>query len=318
MTAPGRRPPLTLGRASLRRVERMDLSLDAWSALESAHGHRVDALVGGHLARRARGEKHPVEDFLHTYYRGSPGRFRRWHPGPGVLLEGAAGMPRASWRFYRTAGDAVEVDVAGFLSARASTVGFVRSLLIATLERPAQLGCFALHEWAMLYRLPPEQVRHTGLALRLGHDGTDTVVESHPLRCSHVDAFRFFTEPARPLNALQPTRASQVALEQPGCLHAGMDLYKWADKLTPAVPSELVADAFELARDLRVLDMRASPYDVRGLDLEPVPVETPAGRAAFVDAQRLLAGRANALRHRLTAALDALGSRGDQRDAATG
>ena len=30
-----------------------------------------------------------------------------------------------------------------------------------------------------------------------------------------------------------------------------MDLYKWAYKLSPLVPSELVADCFELAREIR-------------------------------------------------------------------
>ena len=287
-------------------MERIVLPAQHWSALEGEHGRRVDELVGGHLARRARGEKHPVEDFLHTYYSHSPGRFRRWHPGPGVVLEGAAGMPRASWRYYRTVGDGVDVDVAAFVAARGETVDFVRSLLRATLEHPAQLGCFGLHEWAMVYRLGPGQVRHPGLPLRLGHPGTDAVVEAHPIRCTHFDAFRFFTEPARPRNALQPTRESQAALEQPGCLHAGMDLYKWAYKLAPVVPSEVVADAFELARDIRVLDMRASPYDVRALGLEPVPVETPEGKAAFRAAQRLLTQRTNALRHRLIRGLASL------------
>ena len=42
-----------------------------------------------------------------------------------------------------------------------------------------------------------------------------------------------------------------------------MDLYKWAYKLSPATPGELVADCFELAADIRELDMRASPYDLR-------------------------------------------------------
>ena len=39
--------------------------------------------------------------------------------------------------------------------------------------------------------------------------------------------------------------------EQPGCLHANMDLYKWAFKLAPFAPAELVADCFALARDIR-------------------------------------------------------------------
>ena len=65
----------------------------------------------------------------------------------------------------------------------------------------------------------------------------------------------------RPLNTLDPGRDDRADFEQPGCLHAGMDLYKHAFRLSPLIASELVADCFELAWDIRELDMRASPYD---------------------------------------------------------
>jgi len=78
-----------------------------------------------------------------------------------------------------------------------------------------------------------------------------------------------------------------------------MDLYKWAYQLSPLVPSELVADAFELARDIRELDMRASPYDLSGLGYEPVRIETPDGKAGYAAAQREFARRAAVLRRRL-------------------
>ncbi len=161
----------------------------------------------------------------------------------------------------------------------------------------------------MVYRLREGEQRHEDWPLRLGHAGTDAVVESHPVRCTHFDAFRFFTEPARPLNAHQPTRETQVALEQPGCLHATMDLYKWAYKLTPAVPTSVVAQCFELARDVRLLDMQASPYDLSTLGVEPVPIETPEGRAEYVRRQRGFAERGQALRAALRWALDPLGRR---------
>ena len=41
-----------------------------------------------------------------------------------------------------------------------------------------------------------------------------------------------------------------------------MDVYKWAVKLGPLVPGELLLDAFELAREIRRLDMEAAPYDL--------------------------------------------------------
>ena len=127
-----------------------------------------------------------------------------------------------------------------------------------------------------------------------------------PLRCSHFDAYRFFTEPATRRNAEQLTRDSQVATEQPGCVHAAMDCYKWAFKLGPLVESELVMDCLELAADARALDMRASPYDLRDYGFEPIAIETPAGRAEYVRAQQDVAERAAPLRASLADRCDLL------------
>ena len=96
------------------------------------------------------------------------------------------------------------------------------------------------------------------------------------------------------------------SFEQPGCLHAGMDLYKHAFRLTPLVPSELVADCFELARDIRALDMAASPYDFRELGYEPVRVETSEGKQEYAAAQRSFAERGAPLRQRLLEECDRL------------
>ncbi len=281
---------------------------DQWHKREQQHHARVDALLADHLYRRRNGIAHPVEDFLFTYYSHKPAHLRRWHPGAGVALLGDAARDRLGERWYaqvRVPGPdgrpvrGAALDVDAFLAKRGSTVKFVASLLRAVQDRPAHLGCFGLHEWAMVYRLPPEQVRHSAVPLRLGAEGTDQVVEAHRIRCSHYDAFRFFTPEARPRNRLRPTRDSQVALDQPGCLHATMDLYKWAYKLAPAVPGELVVDCFELARDVRELDMRASPYDLSGYGYTPVRIETAEGKAEYVAAQRAFAERGSELRARL-------------------
>ncbi|SDO69263.1 hypothetical protein SAMN04489867_0336 [Pedococcus dokdonensis] len=283
------------------------LDQPAWQALEAAHADRVDDLTAGHRSRRQVGTPHPVEDFLFTYYPFKPSQLRRWHPGPDVVLAGAAALDRGSWRFYTHDGHGgSRLDTTAYLAARGSTVDFVRRLVSATRERPAQLGCFGLHEWAMVYRQSPDDVRHAAWPLRLGADGTDQVVDGLQIRCTHFDAFRFYTPPARPLNLLQPTRADQVAVEQPGCLHAGMDLYKWCMKLAPAVPSSLVLDCFTLAREIRELDMRASPYDLSALGHDPVAIETPQGRAEYAAAQRDFAARGQGLRERLLQALDAV------------
>lgn len=281
------------------------LTPEDWQSREAAHQARVDALTAGRRERAARGRAHPVEDFLFEYYRYSPAQLRRWHPGAGVTLADAARMPRAAWRWYRTTGADLVVDHTAYLRERAETVGFVRGLLSATAARAPRLRCFGMHEWAMVYRLPQEDVRHASWPLRLGTDGTDAVVESHSIACSHFDAFRFFTTDAVPRNAIQPRREKQMDLEQPGCLHAGMDLYKWAFKLTPLMPSTVTVAAFELAREIRHLDMAASPYDLSTLGITPVLIETAEGKADYVAQQRAFAERSNAMRAQLLAILDA-------------
>ena len=274
------------------------LSRTEWEPLAAAHAERADGLVAAHRVRRSRREPHPVEDFLFTYYPTRPNQLRVWHPGPGIRLLDAASY--ADRRGYRAIEDGVELDPAE-VARRADGIEWIRDLLGATLQRPAQFGCFGLHEWAMVYRQRPNEVRHSAWPLRLGPAGTDRVVESHRVACSHFDAYRFFTAPARPLNVLQPTRELQPALEQGGCLHANMDLYKWSAKLMPFTPGDLLLDCFELARDIRELDMRASPYDLSGLGYEPVPIETPAGKATYAAGQRAFADRARPLRERLAA-----------------
>lgn len=270
-----------------------------WRAHAAAHEERVDTWIQPHLERRRRGVVHPVHDFLFTYYSQRPAALRRWHPGYGVTLLDApeyAGLKGYS-------GDRDASVRSGLLAGRLLLIESIRSLLVATASRPPTLGCFGLHEWAMVYRTA--EVRHDW-PLRLGATATDAVVESHRIGCSHFDAFRFFTEPARSLNTLQPGRGDRPEFEQPGCLHAGMDLYKHAFRLTPLVPSELVADCFALAWDIRELDMRASPYDFGDLGYEPVRIETSEGKAEYVAAQRAFAERGAPLRQRLIEESDRL------------
>lgn len=289
------------------------LAVPQWSALARAHAVRADDLTAGHRSRRSAGQTHAIDDFIFTYYSLSPGRLRRWHPGVGTRLLSAQGHvpPQHSWRWYTSqqreangAGDSiVHLDVARFLTDRGEAVRFVRDLLRATASRPPFPACFGLHEWAMVYR--QAEHRHP-LPLRLGQSGTDAVVEAHQIRCSHFDAFRFFTPAAVRLNRLQPTRAGQIAMEQPGCLHVTMDLYKWAYKMGPAVPGDLLLDCLALAQDARQLDMQASPYDVTGLGQPAVPIETAAGKAEYAMRQRVLTDRGAALRTRLLRVCDLL------------
>ena len=273
--------------------------LEHWAARMAAHEARADALTRDHLARRQRHEKHPVLDFLFEYYPVRPSHMRRWHPGLGTALPGRT--PHAQWRDYIFDGSVTTVDVDSFWERRGGTLLYIRDLLHRTNLNPAHFDCFGLHEWAMVYRGEP---RHD-LPLRLGAARSDAVVEKHRLRCTHFDAYRFFTLAARPLNLTVLDREDQPAHDQAGCVHATMDLYKWASKLGPLVPGELFLDTFELAVDARILDMEASPYDCRGLGFGVVPIETPEGKAEYVERQRALAERGKPLRDRLVSLIDA-------------
>ena len=245
----------------------------------AAHRARLAPYVEPHLARRRAGGKHPVHDFLFTYYSFSPAKLLDWQPGwPD------SGTPE-------------------LLERRRGLVDATLELLRATAERPSTFGCFGLHEWAMVHRA--DETRHP-VPLRLGPAGTDAVVESHRIACSHFDAFRFFTPSARPLNHLRPGRDDRPAYEQPGCLHATMDLYKHAFRLWPLVDSELVADCFELAWDVRTVDMRAAPYDLTPWGLSPIRIETPEGKQQYAALQRGFARRASPVRRRLIAVCERL------------
>ncbi|MCS6710859.1 3-methyladenine DNA glycosylase [Brachybacterium sp. EF45031] len=292
----------------------------------AAHEARADTLTASIRERRARGEKHPVEDFLTTYYPFSSARLRRWHPGWAIAYDAAADEPgegrppladadECGRHWYTDSPDPTgtgrilrRADVSRFIAERADALAFVTELLQRSSlpARTPQFGCFGLHEWAMVHGLRPGQQRHEDLPLRLSQEETDAVVERERLVCSHIDAFRFFTPSAAPRNTLQPTRPAQRDLDNPACLHVGMDLYKWAMKMTPLVPSELVLDCFEHAREIRVLDMEASPYDVRPLGYGVVPIETAAGKAEYVRRQRALAELSQDLRARLLTILEPL------------
>jgi hypothetical protein len=266
-----------------------------WLALRLAHEKRVDPWIAPRLQRASQGLKHPVDDFLFEYYPNRPSLLRRWHPGFGFALRGDEA------EFY--------LGVPGYIATRFGMmveplpekrrpiVEWLGQFLASTANRAPFFGCHGLHEWAMVYK--SGEVRYAEQPLRLSPSEVAAVVDSLPVRCSHYDAFRFFTPEARPLNRLQPTRETSPQLEQPGCLHANMDLYKWAFKLAPWCPSDLIADTFELARDIRELDMRASPYDLSSFGYTAVPIETPEGRAEYERSQRDFAERARPLRQRL-------------------
>ena len=102
------------------------------------------------------------------------------------------------------------------------------------------------------------------LPLRVSQQVINNMVQSGSLKCTHYDAFRFFHPDAKPMNLIDSnmTRESQINYEQPGCIHANMDLFKYAYQLYPLIPSSLLIDSLNIAIKARKIDMRASPYDV--------------------------------------------------------
>ena len=279
----------------------MILEEPEWRERAASHESQVDAWINPHLDRRRRGIAHPVWDFMFDYYTLSPAKLRRWHPGAGVLLTGDV-REFARMRGYVVDESGARIDESA-IDAR--VIDSIVALLQATAQRDAAFGCFGRHEWAMVYRLAQDDVRHSSWPLRLDPDSIAEVVESAPLRCTHFDAFRFYTAAAAPLNTIQPTRATQIELEQPGCLHATMDLYKWAYRTYPVLGADIVADAFALARDVRAVDMQASPYDLADLGFAPIRIETADGRSEYVQRQRDFAERGQELRYRIIDVLKA-------------
>ncbi len=288
------------------------LSTVEWETRASAHRERAERHTLPVRKRRDHGQPHPVEDFLFQYYPYSFALLEQWHPATGVVLElpdGEKGNPfpalpaAFAGKYYTADAGGIRLDTAKLGEKERSRLEWVRGLLEATRDRPPVFSCHGLHEWAMVYR--GKEVRHEKTTpLRLPQAEIDSLVESRAICCTHHDAFRFFAAEARPMNRLQPSLDTRILLEQPGCVHANMDLYKWAAKGMPWIGSDLLMDCFELALELRELDMRASPYDLTAWGYEPVKIETTEGRKDYEADQRRLAAKAAPLRERLIGKLD--------------
>ncbi|KAL7499092.1 hypothetical protein ACHAWT_007603 [Skeletonema menzelii] len=185
------------------------------------------------------------------------------------------------------------------------------SILKQTLNSDPILHCYGLHEWAMQYHPegadpPPSAKYQSSLNLRVSRQVINDTVERKGVRCTHVDALRFFAPAAGPLNhhgaSLQ--RMDQLRLEQKGCVHAHMDLLKIGLKLQGFIDSELMIDILEIALAARKLDVEASPYDATEYGAGIVPIETNEGRKVYRDRQIELMQRAEPVRQRLLDAYD--------------
>src|SRR5699024_9369044 len=91
-----------------------------------------------------------------------------------------------------------------FPDKRKRAARWILELLEKSLHKKPSFGCFGMHEWAMVYKA--DNIRHNHLPLRMPPKKLAAFVESRPLVCTHFDAYRFFTKPAKPLNRFDLNR----------------------------------------------------------------------------------------------------------------
>lgn len=238
---------------------------------------------------------------MFEYYPISAKKLQTWHPGFQFRLQATA-QPKTEFAetIYRIAKE-ISVNPDWLDSQQAEVIAEI-DFLTATASRPARTGCFGLHEWAMV--LGQDELRHSSWPLRISQPQIAKTIDEVGLRCTHFDAFRFFTDKAKPLNPLQLIRADQLKVEQPGCLHANMDLYKIAMRWVPILGSLFARQCFRLARDIRTVDMQSAPYDLIDLGVKPIKIETPEGRLLFANKQKAFSERAQVLRTKMVTHLE--------------
>ena len=282
------------------------LSYTDWQKAAQNHRCRAEEWTLPYRSRRTQGQLHPVHDFLFIYYRFAPSQLEHWHPPLDVCLETTQPVKGYSEKHYSYDENILFQDPEKIDNKALKRLRWSLSICRSVEQQPPQYRCFGMHEWAMVYQGGPQgRPRHEGtLKLRLPQTQIDTLVRDQLTCCSHFDAFRFFTDAARPFNRMHPTQDTRLQNEQPGCLHTNMDLYKWTAKSMPWVGSDLLWDTFEYAVHCREIDMRASPYDCTSLGLQPIRIETSEGRAEYEREQRKLTEVGKPLRTRLMAALE--------------
>lgn len=278
-------------------TDRQIISESVWTALKNDHEEALSEILDTYLEKRSRQEKDPVLDFMFEYYAFRPSHLMKWSPGIHSVLQCSdkSNLPEISELMCENGAAWLNPDF--FPKKRIRSLKWTLDLLQKSSHQKPVFGCFGMHEWAMVYKA--ESIRHQQIPLRLSDDEIARFVESRPLVCTHFDAFRFFTEKARPLNKHQLNREKFQDSEQPGCLHTNMDLYKWAFKLHPWIPAEIIQNAFFNALETRKVDMQASPYNAREFGLEPIRIETEKGRKVYLEKQMEIYENSQPIRHRL-------------------
>lgn len=279
------------------------LSPDEWALRIQQHLKLVQPFTDSFLKRRAIGIKHPVHDFLFTYYNCSPLKLKQWVPSinEGLMIDGSFKdlYPWFNTYWFKYDNELVSLNRDRIPKNTFGLAKFISELCDNISQKAPRFTCFGLHEWAMVYKASPESIRHQGYRLRISPEKLAFFVENQAICCSHYDAFRFFSKEAIPFNTLNPKLETRLTMEQGGCLHANMDLYKWSTKLWPWIGSDFIAKTFLLAIEARELDMRASPYDLENEGYPPICIETEEGRQEYQHQQKKIAEKSVKLRDAL-------------------
>lgn len=282
----------------ITKHEFLQLSVNYRNILESL----IYPVEGDSLKQRQHAVKsHPIYNFLHTYYKYSVESLYCYSPGINISISGLINdnSNSVSRKYLYTASNDVMYYSPSLFPSQSSerlksNVKQYYEIQLNSIMKKPNFYCFGLHEWAMLYsgRLtadgkecePTRLPKHQQLDIRTSQEVIDDLVESNLLKCSHFDAWRFFHVNAQPMNQIPVlSRSSQPQNEQAGCIHATMDLFKYAYSLYPLVSSDLLIKCLQIAIRARIIDMRASPYDVSKYDVCAVPicVETMDGRREY-------------------------------------
>lgn len=276
-----------------KSIKKSPLVLQEWQQRKEKYHSQIRPWMDAFRYRRERRQTHPVHDFLFEYYQFNRKLVYNWHPAIGDILEGPEGKSYLDHAHFSEGNTGIYLDPEKITEAESHRMGWICELITAAMNRPERTNCYGLHEWAMVYK--SDSIRHESTPLRLDPEQIVQIVESTNISCTHYDAFRFFTQQAKPLNSIQPKADERRMNDQFGCVHFNMDLFKWCYKLHPWISSELTLDCFLLAMEARELDMRASPYDLKAIGYEPILIETPEGKLFYQSQQKAIGAKGRSL-----------------------
>jgi hypothetical protein len=127
------------------------LTTAEWQARAEAHRARVQQFTGPWRERRARGDVHPVYDFLFQYYHYPAGKLETWHPDAHEwLVDSREARERFTAPVYVASDLGIGRDANALSSSERAALDHALCVLRATEARPAHFGCFGMHEWAMV------------------------------------------------------------------------------------------------------------------------------------------------------------------------